>query len=99
MPFVGARSPEAIDIEVKSSTFDLSAVSSIEITVRSPARKVLDWAWSIETPTVGSIHLVHAFSNDGLDAPVEGKYTISGWLVTASTRRRIKPITIKFERY
>jgi len=100
MPYVGTRDPEALDIKITApDAFDLSTVTSIEMSVRSPTKITLPWEWTIGVKTATELHAVHLFAADGKDAKEEGEYTVSGWLVSVTTRRRIKPVKVRFERY
>lgn len=100
MPYVGARYPESIDIRVPTQGgFDMTTVTSVEIMTRSPKKVALTWVWTIGPQTSTELHLLHAFSADGNDAREEGQYIVSGWLVSPGTRRRIKPLSIPFEKY
>jgi hypothetical protein len=100
LPYVGARAPEAIDIVIATvNGFDLTTVSSVEIVTKSPKGSTLPWTWTVASATPTELHLVHAFSDNGNDAKEDGKYVVMGWLVSPSTRRRIKPVSIQFEKY
>jgi hypothetical protein len=101
LPYVGARSPETLDIVVATvDGFDLNAVTLLEISVKGPAGKTLPWSWSIVSKTATEIVIRHEFSVDGKDATAPGKYTITGWLlVGSSTRRRLKPVSVQFDTY
>lgn len=111
MPYVGAKDPEGIDIEIvsKVGAFDLSSITDVEsldgdagkLTVQPPGNGTArSWAWSISgTPTATSIHLLHTFAADGSDVSSPGKWTVRGFAIAPGVRRRIKPISITFERY
>lgn len=100
MPFVGSRFPESLDLTVNTTGgVDLSGVVSADFAVSSPSGKALAWAWTTSSPTAASVHAIHTFAPDGNDATAAGEYTVSGWLVTALTRYRIKSLRINFERY
>jgi hypothetical protein len=101
LPYVGARAPEALGITITAASgCDLSPVTSAEITTKNPKGTALAWAWSVSNATVSQVYLLHPFADDGNDAKVEGKYTISGWLFAGTERVcRIKPITVPFDKY
>ena len=105
MPFVGARGSRDGPIDITVATvggFDLSAVTSSDLVVQDQSGAVLPasrWTWSISGASASSVHLIHAFSEDGLDATTAGQYTVSGFVVTPSASRRISPVRIQFERY
>jgi hypothetical protein len=100
LPYVGARAPEALDITIATvGGFDMTTVTSIEIVTKSPNNASLAWPCTFGSATPTEIHLLHAFSASGNDAQSVGRYVVSGWLVSATTRRRIKPITITFDKY
>jgi len=101
MPYVGARDPEAIDLMFTQPVggFDLSTVTGVELKVRSPKNNTLTWAWTLGSQTATELRVSHVFSTDGKDAKEEGSYVVSGWLVTSTSRRRIKPVKVTFERY
>lgn len=98
--YVGSRDPEALDLRITSTGFDLTTVTGVELTVRSPAGAALSWPWTIAAGAQATVlHLTHLFAVDGSDVPVVGNYIIAGWLIVApggveTTRRRIKPITV-----
>jgi hypothetical protein len=100
MPYVGARAPEALDVNIATvGGFDMTTVTSVEIVTKSPSGAILGWGWTFGSATATEIHLLHTFASDGSDAPSEGRYVIIGWLVSATTRRRIKSIGITFNKY
>lgn len=100
MPYVGSVAPESLVLKIATiDGFDLSTITSLEITVQSPKKATLAWTWAIASQSAAELRAEHVFSADGKDAKEEGDYTVSGWLVSATTRRRIKPVKVRFERY
>ncbi len=95
--FINAVDPESLDITVATvDGFDLSTVVSTDLTVISPQKRSLSWTWTIGDASPTSLHLLHTFNGS---ASVVGNYVISGWVVSATTRRRIIPVTIEGRRY
>jgi hypothetical protein len=100
--WVGARDPEDVAITITDADFDLSLVTDVEIDVRlrNNPERVITWTWwTIEDATETSLTLVHVFAEDGSEVPVPGTYVVSGWLVTPSTRRRMRAVTIAATEY
>lgn len=98
--YVGSRAPEGVTLTIRAGAgFDLSLVTSAEIVVRSPAGPALDWAWTIQSAEPRTIVLYHEYALDGSDVSIPGLYSFSGFLVTPSVRRRIRPVKIPYERY
>jgi hypothetical protein len=98
--YVGARSPERVDLTVTSADLDLTTVTSLELELDAPAAAgTVSWSWSIVSASASTMLLRHIFAVSGEDVPARGPYTIRGWLVSPSTRRRITPVTIVAERY
>lgn len=92
---VGARDPESVAIDetrgVKDN-LDFTTVTSVELEVLTPRGTSVSWAWSIAIASATALTLSHTFAADGSDVPAAGRYTVRGWLVTPSTRRRITPV-------
>lgn len=91
--YVGARSPETAVIIVRDATFDFTTVTGTELTAIGPGDDRKLWDWSLDASTPNELRLTHVFSDDGSDVPRAGVYRVVGWLLTASSRRRIKPVS------
>lgn len=110
MLYVGARSPETIELTVTrhtTDTLDLTGVTSIEaidgtvgkLTTTSPSGAVSLWDWTISNQLAASLVLSHTFSIDGSEVGTQGVWTVCGWLTTPSTRRRLRAFKLTFVSY
>lgn len=99
--YVGARDPESVSLTLTRAAgddFDMSTVTSLEITVSTPYGDV-PWTWTQTSATASTLTIACTFASDGSDVPRDGIYTIRGWLVSAGSRRRIRRTTVTAERY
>lgn len=92
--YVGARDPESVEVVVTDATFDFTTVTGTEIEIIHPAGRRVTWSWSANTSVPGRVTLTHVCASTGDDVPEVGDYTLIGWLLTATSRRRIVPTRI-----
>ena len=98
--YVGSRSPEGVTLTVRTTAgFDLSAVTSGEITVRAPSGHYLTWDWTLQSAQEHAAVFFHEYAADGSDVRHAGEYAFGGWVITSTTRRRIHSVSVTYERY
>lgn len=97
--YVGAASPESLVLVVSDATFPFADVTEADVDARLPNGESLEWDWTLDASTPGQLRITHEFAEDGSDVPLFGTYSLTGWLVTPSTRRRITPSSFDASAY